>query len=98
MKKMYYAEYCEYGTNVSYESFGGGAYLFYAFDSKATRDEWVEANEWDGSNLVAAATTRKNVEHCCGKDFSLVKVEEGRYLCCRKGTEYEAEMELADRW
>ena len=95
MKRMYYAEHCRWGVNISYESMGGGAFDFYAFDSKKKRDEWVEAHEWDGyPNRTAGNSTRKAVEHCCGKGFALVKVDEGRYLCCRKGTEYEVKMEL----
>lgn len=44
---MYYAEYCEHGVNISYESFGGrgNAFTFYAFNSKKKRDEWVCDNE-----------------------------------------------------
>lgn len=52
MKKMYYAEYCEYGVNISYESFGGrgNAFTFYAFDSKKKRDEWVCDSELEEEN------------------------------------------------
>lgn len=96
MKRMYYAEYCRWGVNVSYESMNGNAFDFYAFDSKKRRDEWVEAHEWDSSysNRVAGESTRKAVEHCCGKSFSLVKAEEGTWICCRKGMEGAVEMEL----
>lgn len=94
--KRYYAEYCKWGVNVSYESMNGNAYDFYAFDSKKRRDEWVEAHEWDNShsNRVAGESTRKAVEHCCGKGFSLVKAEEGTWICCRKGMEGAVEVEL----
>lgn len=94
--KRYYAEYCRWGVNMSYESMGGNAYDFYAFDSKKRRDEWVEAHEWDSSysNRVAGESTRKAVEHCCGKSFSLVKADEGVWVCCRKGMEGAVEMEL----
>lgn len=51
---MYYAEYCKYGINVSYASMNGNAYDFYAFPTKAERDTWVEENEFDGANYVAA--------------------------------------------
>ena len=95
MKRMYYAEYCEYGTNVSYDSMNGGAYDFYAFDSKKNRDEWIDTHEWDNyPSRTWAKSTRKAVEHCRGKEFSLVKVDEKRWICCRKGTEYEVKMEL----
>ena len=97
MKKMYYAEYCPWGVNISYESMNGNAYDFYAFDSKAKRDEWVCDNEWNGyPNRTAADTTRRIVNHCCGKDFSLVKADEGVWVCCRKGLEYIVEMELSN--
>lgn len=78
------------------ESMNGNAFDFYAFDSKKRRDEWVEAHEWDSShsNRVAGESTRKAVEHCCGKSFSLVKAEEGTWICCRKGMEGAVEMEL----
>lgn len=95
MKRMYYAEYCRWGVNMSYESMNGSAFTFYAFDSKAKRDEWVEAHEWNGySNRTTGESTRKAVEHCCGKNFSLVKADEGVWVCCRKGMEGAVEMEL----
>lgn len=31
---MYYAQYCNYGINVSYASMNGNAYDFYAFPTK----------------------------------------------------------------
>lgn len=34
MTKKYYAEYCQYGVNISYNSFNRTAYDFYCFDSK----------------------------------------------------------------
>lgn len=90
MKRMYYAEHCRWGVNVSYESMNGNAFDFYAFDSKKKRDAWVEDHE----NRTAGTTTRKAVEHCCGKDFSLVKADEGMWVCCGKGLEYIAKMQL----
>lgn len=72
-----------------------GAFDFYAFDSKKKRDAWVDEHEWDGyPNRTAGTSTRRAVEHCCGKDFSLVEADEGMWVCCRKGLEYVAEMEL----
>ena len=38
---MFYAEFCKYGVNTRYESLNGGAYRFYAFDTKALRDAFV---------------------------------------------------------
>ena len=86
MKKMYYAEYSQFGANVSYESLGGSAYNFYAFPSKAARDAWVDAHEYDGCNIVSATTTRKTVEHCLGKHFGLVDAGD-MFICCRQGDE-----------
>ena len=93
--KKYYAEACRWGVNISYESMGGGAFDFYAFDSKKKRDAWVDEHEWDGyPNRTAGTSTRRAVEHCCGKDFSLVEADKGMWVCCRKGLEYVAEIEL----
>lgn len=39
--RKYYAEYCPYGVNISYDSFNRNAYDFYCFDSKQARDAWV---------------------------------------------------------
>lgn len=75
--KHYYVEYCPYGTQVSYDSFNGNAYEFYAFNSKKEREEWLEENEWDDCNLVARAVTRKTVEAVKGKQFRL---EDNNYI------------------
>lgn len=69
---MFYAEYCKYGVNVSYESLGGNAYDFYAFPTKSSRDKWVDENEFDGTNYVAAPVTRKVVERVMGKNFKVL--------------------------
>lgn len=98
MKRMYYAEYCRWGVNVSYDSMGGrgNAFTFYVFGSKAKRDEWVDDNEWNGyPNRTAATTTRRTVEYCCGKDFSKVETkDDGVYICCRKGDENYISLDL----
>lgn len=98
MKRMYYAEYCRWGVNMSYESMGGrgNAFTFYAFDSKAKRDEWVDDNKWNGYlDRTAADTTRRIVEYCCGKDFSKVETKDaGIYICCRKGDENYIALDL----
>lgn len=69
---MYYAEYCSYGINVSYASMNGNAYAFYAFPTKRERDKWVDENEFDGTNYVAAPVTRRVVERVMGKNFKVV--------------------------
>lgn len=84
--KKYYAESCRWGVNISYESMGGGAFDFYAFDSKAARDSWVEDHEWDGyPNRTAGTSTRKAVEHCCGKDFPSSKQTRGCGCAAARG-------------
>ena len=44
---MYYAEYCPWGTNISYESMGGDAYRFFAFENKTDRDDFVDEHYWN---------------------------------------------------
>ena len=70
--RTFYAQYCPYGINVSYDSLGGNAYEFYAFDTKAERDAWVDTHEFNGSNYVASAVTRRVVERVRGKYFKVV--------------------------
>lgn len=67
--KKFYAQYCPYGINVSYASIGRNAYEFYAFDTKAERDTWVDTHKFDGSNYVASVVTRRVVEKVMGKLF-----------------------------
>ena len=69
---MYYAEYCQYGINVSYKSLGGNAYDFYAFPTKAERDKWIDENEFNGTNFVAAPVPRRIVDRVMGKNFKVV--------------------------
>lgn len=70
--KKFYAQYCPYGINVSYSSMGGNAYEFYAFDTKAERDAWVDTHEFNGSNYVASSVTRRVVEKVMGSYFKVV--------------------------
>ena len=74
---MYYAEYCPLGTNISYESMGGDAYRFFAFEGKADRDNFVDEHHWDGNAYVGcwASVSRKTVERQCGKNFILVATD-----------------------
>ena len=71
---MFYAEFCPYG-NVAYSSFCGSAYTFYAFKTKAERDEYVSINEYDatGCNLTASAITAKQMRCLAGRNFKLEK-------------------------
>ena len=70
--RTFYAQYCPYGINVSYASMGGNAYEFYAFDTRAERDAWVDTHEFNGSNYVASVVTRRVVERVMGKYFKVV--------------------------
>ena len=70
--RTFYAQYCPYGLHVSYQSLGGGAYAFYAFDTKAERDAWVDTHEFKEGNYVASAVTRRVVEKVMGKHFKVV--------------------------
>lgn len=70
--RKYYAEYCPYGVNISYDSFNRNAYDFYCFDSKKARDEWVNKHAYDPyGKLVAAPTKLENVRYCKGRDFKI---------------------------
>lgn len=70
--RKFYAQYCPYGINVSYASMEGNAYEFYAFDTKAERDAWVDTHEFNGSNYVASTVTRRVVEKVMGSHFKVV--------------------------
>ena len=68
---MFYAEYCQYGINVAYASFNGNAYMFYAFDTKKERDEFVENNEYIDCNCVCRAISSKQMRYLAGRRFEL---------------------------
>lgn len=68
---MFYAEYCKYGINVAYASFNGNAYMFYAFDTKTERDEFVENNEYIECNCVCRAISSKQMYYLAGRRFEL---------------------------
>ena len=77
MKKMYYAEYCPWGTNISYESMDGDAYRFFAFENKADRDNFINEHYWDENTYTGclASVSRKTIERQCGKNFVLVTTD-----------------------
>lgn len=80
--RYFYAEYCPYGCNISYDSLNGKAFTFYAFRSKRERSAWLDKHEYDyGRNLVAQETTRKTVEQLLGKHFIIDKNEGGVLEC-----------------
>ena len=57
IKRKYYAEYCLYGVNISYDSFNRTAYSFFVFDSKKERDAWVfgQAQVYDNAFVAEGA-------------------------------------------
>ena len=65
---MFYAEFCKYGVNTRYESLNGGAYRFYAFDTKALRDAFVRdalmANELNSSTIRKLAGRKFKLVNC----------------------------------
>ena len=65
---MFYAEFCPYGINTRYESLNGGAYRFYAFNTKALRDAFVQdalmANELNSSTMRKLAGRKFNLIAC----------------------------------
>lgn len=77
---MFYAEFCPCGK-VAYSSFCGSAYTFYAFKTKAERDEYVDINEYDGYKLTASAISAKQMRCLAGRNFRLEKsfLEPGAY-------------------
>ena len=77
MKKMYYAEYCPLGTNISYESTGGDAYRFFAFENKTDRNNFINEHYWDENLRTGcwASVSRKTIERQCGKNFVLVDAD-----------------------
>ena len=68
---MYYAEYCQYGVNIAYASLNGNAYMFYAFDAKNERDEFVAKFEYIDCNCVCRAISSKQMYYLAGRRFKL---------------------------
>ena len=64
---MFYAEFCPWGR-VAYSSFGGSAYTFFAFKTKAERDKYVGINE-----NTAFAINAKQLSYLAGRNFRLEK-------------------------
>lgn len=55
-KRKYYVGHSYMGTNYTYDS---GCWKVFAFDSAKERAEWLEENEYNGSNYVAEKITKK---------------------------------------
>lgn len=68
-ERFYYVQYCLYGVRVSPDSLNGNAFSYYAFTSYAARQKWLDANDMDGVNYVAAPITRAELVERIGKRF-----------------------------
>jgi hypothetical protein len=64
---MFYARYNPYGVRVKIPGGDGSR----AFATKADRDHFVSVHEWDGSNIVWASCTRKEMEREIGEFYIL---------------------------
>lgn len=58
---MFYAGYCKYGVNCSFESMNGNAWEFYAFEKKSERDAFVEEQYPPTGMVVACPVTAKEL-------------------------------------
>ena len=73
MSKQYYVGHSYMGINYTYDS---ECWRVYAFDSKKARDEYLDNNEYDGSQYVAESITRKTAEKILGHSMDQAKVFE----------------------
>ena len=71
-KKFYYIQYCPYGVRISPDSLNGNAFSYYAFTSYTERKKWLDENDMDGVNWVAATITRAELVERIGKRFVIV--------------------------
>ena len=70
-KKFYYIQCCPYGIRISPDSLNGNAFSYYAFTSYQERQKWLDENDMDGVNWVAATITRKELVERIGKKFTV---------------------------
>lgn len=81
--RKFYAAHSYMGTNFAYDA---PCWTAFVFDSKAERDEWVAANEYnqDTGNYVAEAVTRKIAYQIAGltKSWSVAGVAKNKQLGC----------------
>ena len=68
-KRFYYIQYCPYGVRISPDSLNGNAFSYYAFASYTARKKWLDENDMDGVNWVAATITRTELVERIGKRF-----------------------------
>lgn len=77
-KRFYYIQYSPYGVRISPDSLNGNAFSYYAFTSHQERQKWLDENDMDGVNWVAATITRAELVKRIGKRF-LVAADYGIY-------------------
>ena len=68
-QRFYYVQYSPYGVRISPDSLNGNAFSYYAFTSYTERKKWLDENDMDGVNWVAATITRAELAERIGKRF-----------------------------
>ena len=71
-QRFYYIQYSPYGVRISPDSLNGNAFSYYAFTSYAERQKWLDENDMDGVNWVAATITRAELVERIGKRFVIL--------------------------
>lgn len=71
-KRFYYIQYSPYGVRISLDSLNGNAFSYYAFTSYTERKKWLDENDMDGVNWVAAPITRAELVERIGKRFVVI--------------------------
>lgn len=87
-QRFYYVQYSPYGVRISPDSLNGNAFSYYAFSSYTERQKWLDENDMDGVNWVAATITRAELVERIGKRFVIV-VDYGLYDDDDKQVAYE---------
>lgn len=70
-QRFYYVQYSPYGVRISPDSLNGNAFSYYAFTSYTERQKWLDENDMDGVNWVAATITRAELVERIGKRFTV---------------------------
>lgn len=68
-QRFYYVQCSPYGIRISPDSLNGNAFSYYAFTSYQEREKWLDENDMDGVNQVAATITRAELVERIGKRF-----------------------------
>lgn len=71
-QRFYYIQHSPYGVRINPDSLNGNAFSYYAFTSYAERQKWLDENDMDGVNWVAAIITRAELVERVGKRFVIV--------------------------